>query len=210
MNCAWDSTGNISPTTAGNFKFPGLDQFPDLVFNDLNLELGPDSNAPQATIQNTYQLVDNVTWVKGAHTFQFGYDGRRSVGPNTFTQRSRGDYEYNSLDIFLRDLTPDSLAQRSVGAGVYWDNQWTTYLYAQDAWKIRPNFTVNLGLRYEYLSTPAGEKNQARNAISSVPGFLVFNVPEPTEEELCAPYRNRLFTGVQRNHLDSRRLRHGV
>ena len=33
--------------------------------------------APQINIQNTYQLVDNVTWVKGAHTIQFGFDGRK-------------------------------------------------------------------------------------------------------------------------------------
>jgi hypothetical protein len=169
------------PTSAGSFKFPGLDQFPDLVLNDLNLELGPNSNAPQTTIQNTYQLLDNISWTRSAHTFQFGYDGRRSLGPNTFTQRSRGDYEYNTLDIFLRDLTPDSLAQRSVGDSVYWDNQWVSYLYAQDAWRIRPNLTLDLGLRYEYLTTPAGEKNQALNAISSVPGFLVFNAPEPSK-----------------------------
>jgi hypothetical protein len=41
---------------AGNFSFPGLDAFPNiLIENDLNLQLGPDPNAPQATIVNTYQ-----------------------------------------------------------------------------------------------------------------------------------------------------------
>jgi hypothetical protein len=50
--------------TAGNFKYPGLDQFPNIVINELGLSIGPDSQAPQTTVQNTYQLQDNVTWVK--------------------------------------------------------------------------------------------------------------------------------------------------
>jgi hypothetical protein len=77
-----------NPKDAGNFAFPGLDSFPNLVLNDLGLQIGPNQNAPQFTIQNTYQLQDNVTWVKGAHTFQLGFDGRRYISPQNFTQRS--------------------------------------------------------------------------------------------------------------------------
>jgi hypothetical protein len=43
--------------TSGNFSYPGLDQFPNLVFNDQGaVNLGPDPNAPQFTIQNLYQV----------------------------------------------------------------------------------------------------------------------------------------------------------
>jgi hypothetical protein len=75
-----------------DLSFAGLDSFPNLGFQDLNgLLLGPDQQAPQFTIQNTYQFTDNVTWTKGAHTFKFGFDGRKYISPSTFTQRSRGD-----------------------------------------------------------------------------------------------------------------------
>ncbi|PYY19389.1 MAG: TonB-dependent receptor, partial [Acidobacteria bacterium] len=78
----------------GPQSYPGLDAFPNIELDELGINIGPDLNAPQRTIQNTYQLVDNVSWTKGAHQWKFGYDGRRVISPQQFTQRSRGDYEY--------------------------------------------------------------------------------------------------------------------
>lgn len=168
------------PTTAGNFKFPGLDQFPTVVVNELGLQLGPDQQAPQEVIQNMYQLQDNITWVSGHHTWQFGFDGKRYISPQTFTQRSRGDYEYSTLENYLFDRTPDQVAQRSLGNPVYYGDQYATYEYAQDTWRYRPNLTFDLGLRYEYTTVPVGERTQVLNAISNVPGFLTFGVPQPS------------------------------
>ena len=53
--------------------------------------------APQYTIQNTYQLVENINWTKGKHTMKFGFDGRNSISPQHFIQRERGDYDYADL-----------------------------------------------------------------------------------------------------------------
>ena len=76
------------PIPAGNFQFPGLNAFPNLTFDDLGgLQLGPNPNAPQSTVQNLYQGADNLTWIKGNHTFKFGTDFRKSISPQTFTQR---------------------------------------------------------------------------------------------------------------------------
>src|SRR5262249_11038604 len=80
------------PLTDGGFKYPGLDAFPNIVLNDLRIDIGPNDNAPQITVQNNYQIVDNVSWVKGRHSMQFGFDGRKYISPGTFTQRGRGDY----------------------------------------------------------------------------------------------------------------------
>src|SRR6202030_551884 len=61
------------PVPAGNFTFPGLTQFPNITAFDLGgLNIGPDGNAPQTTVQNLYQFVDNISWVNGNHTFKFG------------------------------------------------------------------------------------------------------------------------------------------
>ena len=93
------------PILAGNFTFPGLNAFPNLTLDELGgLQLGPNPNAPQSTVQNLYQGADNLTWVKGNHTFKFGTDFRKSISPQTFTQRSRGDYEWSTLQDYLYDL----------------------------------------------------------------------------------------------------------
>ena len=168
-----------SQDPSGNFSFPGLDQFPNLVWNDLGLQVGPDPNAPQYGYQNTYQLTDNVTWTKGAHSFKFGFDGTRLVNPQSFTQRSRGDYEYSYLSDYLFDFTPDYIAQRSAGNPVYWGNRWLFGWYGNDSWKLRPNLTINLGLRYEYQTVPATENEQSLNSIASVPGLITFGQPSP-------------------------------
>ncbi|HEX4229142.1 MAG TPA: carboxypeptidase regulatory-like domain-containing protein [Bryobacteraceae bacterium] len=171
-------------TPSGNFSFPGLDQFPNLVFYDLGLQVGPNPSAPQYRYQNVYQLTDNITWTKGSHSFKFGFDGERNIAPQSFTQRSRGDYEYSSLSDYLFDFTPDYVAQRSTGNPVYWGNRWLFGWFANDVWKIKPNLTVNLGVRYEYETVPATENQQALNSIASVPGLITFGKPAPEDNNI--------------------------
>ena len=95
----------------------------------MNNTFGPDPNAPQSGIQNQYQLTDNISWTKGAHTFKFGFDGWKQISPQTFTQRSRGDYEWSYLSDYLFDNNPDYLAERTVGGSKYYgDRILTGYL----------------------------------------------------------------------------------
>jgi hypothetical protein len=167
------------PIPAGNFQFPGLNMFPQLTFDELGgLQLGPNPNAPQSTVQNLYQGTDNVSFIRGNHSFKFGADVRKSISPQTFTQRVRGDYEYSTLQDYLYDLAPDVTGERSAGNPVYYGDQLSTYFYAQDAWRLRPNFTLNLGIRYEYTQVPYTMRQQTINAVSSVPGVLEFNEPQ--------------------------------
>jgi hypothetical protein len=166
----------------GGFTYPGLDQFPYLQFvGDMNsLTLGVDGNAPQFTIQNLYQATDNVSWVKGPHTFKFGFDGRKYISPQGFTQRFRGDYEYKTLDVFLHDNSPDSFGERSAGSHTYYGDQTAFYGYGNDTWRVTPTITLNFGLRYEFTSVPTGERAQQLNSIASAPGLVTFNAPQPT------------------------------
>jgi hypothetical protein len=162
---------------AGNFKFSGLDQFPNLEIFELNAQLGPDPNAPQFNFQNQYQLTDNLTTSHGAHSFKFGFDGWRQISPQSFTQRARGDYDYTYLSDYLFDQYPDYLGERTTGSVVYYGNRWFLGFYGQDTWKIRPNLTLNLGLRYEVNTVPYSETLQTVNSISSVPGLINFGKP---------------------------------
>jgi hypothetical protein len=175
LRIAFNRYDNTTP--AGNFSFPGLDSFPNLLFFDLGLQIGPDSNAPQFTIQNLYQAIDNVTWTKGNHTFKFGMEARKFISPQSFTQRARGDYDYNTVDLYLRDVNPDNLSERSLGNPVYYGDQIGIFWYVSDSWKMRRNLTVNVGLRHEYTTIPFGERAQKLNIAASVPGLIDFSEP---------------------------------
>jgi len=166
--------------TTNNETFPGLDVFPNIQFgSDLGLQIGPNPNAPQSTVQNTYQLVDNVNWTKGKHTFKFGFDGRNYISPQFFIQRVRGDYNYTTLNVYLNDQVPDELAERNLGNTPYYGNQWATYAYATDQWRVRNNVTLNLGVRWERTTVPTTMQLQTLNSIASVPGLVDFNSPQP-------------------------------
>ena len=109
-----------------------------------------------------------MSWVKGKHSFKFGGEYREYISPQTFTQRVRGDYEWNSLEGYLNDTVPDFLAERSMGNVTYYGNQRAVYVYGNDEWKLKPNFTLNLGLRYEYTTVPLSQNNlQPLNSIAS-------------------------------------------
>jgi hypothetical protein len=163
-----------------NFQFPGLDIFPNIqIQNDLNLQLGPYTSAPQATIQNTYQIVDNVAWSKGRHELKFGFDGRDLISASTFIQRVRGDYDYTTLERYLLDYVPDILAQRNVGGKPYSGNQIALYGFANDNFRASRNLTLNFGLRYEFTSVPKSMREFALNSLADVPGVLTFFEPKP-------------------------------
>ncbi len=175
------------PIVTGTQTFPGLNVFPQIVIGELGgLNIGPDPNAPQFTIQNTYQAVDNISWVKGRHTWKIGFEYREAISPQSFTQRVRGDYEWETvggLQNYLNDIIPDpnqpgGFTERSAGNFIYYGNQQAFYTFVNDEWKVKPNLTLNLGLRYEVTTPPLAQtQTQPLNQISSVPGLITFSAP---------------------------------
>jgi outer membrane receptor protein involved in Fe transport len=167
-------------TPSGNYTWPGLDSFPTTYMYDAGfLSIGPDGNAPQSTVQNLYQFVDNLSWVKGKHSFKFGFDGRKFISPQSFTQRQRGDYEWYYLTEYMHDLTPTAFAERSTGNFFYYGDQTAFYGYANDTYRLTDKLSLNYGIRYEFTSVPVGERVQSLNAAASVPGLIDFSTPQP-------------------------------
>jgi len=167
-----------------DISYPGLDQFPNIDLDDLGLSIGPDGNAPQFTIENSYQVVDQATYSLGRHAFKFGVDWRDIISPQSFVQRQRGEYEYPNIDLFLRDVQP-SFGERTVGASPYYGNQHLLYGFVQDDWKVRPRLTLNLGLNYVYQQVPFTARLQTINAISSVPGLITFDEPKAQKKNFA-------------------------
>jgi hypothetical protein len=165
----------VPPPTA---KFPGLDVFPDITIDALD-GLSPGPIAPGGTTENLYQAVDNLTLIKGVHTLKFGGEYRKAISPQVFIQRSLGDYEYATFNAYAFDQIPDGpIAERGFGSVNYEGADFGINWYVNDIWKVRRNVSVNIGVRYEYLSTPQSWAQQTLNSISNVPGLIIFNKPE--------------------------------
>ena len=128
-------------------------------------QLGPTPPADQFQTQNNYNFVDTVSWVKGAHIFRFGGEYTRVNLDKLFPQTFNGQlFFFNSqgapptatsagvggLTDFQKVLegAPDG----SFGGGGVFNHQYRVNdfaVFAQDDWKVRPNLTLNLGLRLE-------------------------------------------------------------
>lgn len=159
-------------------KNQSLSNFPNLTIDSLNLAIGPGGNLPQNAYDNGYQAYDSLTIVSGQHTFKFGADFRRGLTGSNFLPRARGDYEYSTFDLLLQDLRPDVVNIRGIGSGSFVSNNSRYFLFGQDDWKIRPNLTLNLGLRYEYQGLYRDAALQQTAANASVPGVIEFGVPK--------------------------------
>ena len=128
-------------------------------------------------MQNTYQFTDTVSIVHGKHNIKVGAEGRKYISPQQFTQRVRGDYEYASLTDYLQDVAPTTFGERSTGNPVYSANQKAVYAFGNDEWRVTPQLSINMGLRYEWTEVPFGNTLQNLNSISSVPGLITFSTP---------------------------------
>jgi len=116
----------------------------------------------------TLSFVDNLTWIRGAHTMKFGVEVRPlrlhtdRLGGTTYTFSNIGDLLANrpSQIQFLGDVSaPSPFNGGATGNRLA---KQTYYIgYAQDEWKIRPTLTMNYGLRYEYYSVLQEARNLA-------------------------------------------------
>jgi hypothetical protein len=174
-------TNNIG---GGPFKFPGLDAFPNLSFDDLNLQMGPDPNTPTGEIANNLGIQENLTKTLGRHTIKAGYSLSDAILTGSFVQRARGDYDYLNLEQYLIDQAPTGgnlsgvSGERSVGANNGVPFGFLSHAaFINDDFRLRPNLTLNLGVRYEYVTMPVGSRAQQYSAIASVPGVITFNKP---------------------------------
>ena len=151
----------------------------DVTTDDLgDNTIGPTDNQSQK--QNTYQILDNVSWTHGKHTFKVGGLYTHFIYPQFFLPRSNGDNWYSSMQLVVNDQVPDNVGRtlRGAGSGSFLGTQSLFGGFIQDDFKLYPRLTLNLGVRYEFWTNPVGAKAQILNAISNVPGVITFGVPK--------------------------------
>lgn len=153
--------------------------FPTFVDAETGIDFGPGGGIPQGTpVDDSYQLFDALNYVRGTHTIKFGGEFRDLITTGLFLPRSRGDYIYGGFDELISDAIPSFSALRGVGSPAFIGNQLSFNAFAQDDWKLRPNLTLNLGIRYDFVTLPRSSRLQALNSVANVPGVIAFGVPK--------------------------------
>jgi hypothetical protein len=139
---------------------PALNFFPERGQNGgVNItglsSIGTSIFAPLLEVQNKFPLADDVFWTHGAHSIRFGASFSRVQ--SNFQQQGwwGGFYTFPSLTNFL--LASPSLFQ---GPEPGMTDSYRDFReiqvggYIHDEWKALPKLTVNIGVRYDYVTNP--------------------------------------------------------
>jgi outer membrane receptor protein involved in Fe transport len=116
----------------------------------------------------TFQIVDNVSWIRGSHALKFGGDVRRLLDDATtnnwpFSNMTfSGDLSGNGAADYMLGYPRTTLTPEGVPISAV--RQWRYAWYLQDDWKATSRLTLNLGLRYDLYGQPPRGKRRYPNA----------------------------------------------
>ncbi|HXY04251.1 MAG TPA: hypothetical protein VEI49_11800, partial [Terriglobales bacterium] len=154
-----NSLDNINPVTAADLGIDRptnniTDSIYKFTLNSSGFQIGPSPFADQHQTQNNLNFVDNFSWVHGAHVLSWGGEFTRVSLDKIFPQVFNGQLIFASQTGGLSDFQQFLLGAPpfSFGGGGVDNHQYRTNdfgFFVQDDWKVRPDFTLNLGLRTE-------------------------------------------------------------
>jgi hypothetical protein len=124
-------------------------------------------------LNEVFQIADDLTWVRGAHSMKFGFDIRREHMFIAFVNRPNGDFTFNGVRTASGAGTGNAAAdfllglpnqfRRATQNAAQDGHGWIYGGYAQDEFRPWSNVTFNVGLRYE-VAVPFVDVNDALNA----------------------------------------------
>ena len=117
---------------------------------------GGNSGFPQGRGDNVGTFSDSLSWIHGNHTVKFGGEFRRQNSDNfSYTP---GTFRFASIAAFLADQANSFTVNTSNTSNRTYGNSLGAFV--TDSWKIRPSFTITLGLRYDWYGTPTEAENR--------------------------------------------------
>jgi len=155
-----NSAINVNPVTVSD---AGIDRPTDnlttsiykFTFSTSGFQFGPTPQANQYQTQNNYNFVDNLSWVRGRHTFTFGGQYVRVSLNKQFPQVFNGQLFFtNTTGLTDFGNFVGGTPEFSFGGGGVYNHAYrqnNSAVFAQDDWKATANLTLNLGLRTEFL-----------------------------------------------------------
>jgi hypothetical protein len=139
--------------------------FPQIWFDNFDA-IAIDDDVYGEYYERTFQIGDNLTWIRDRHTLKFGVDLRRNSGMTYPVAPSYafGDFSFDGSfsDFDYADFLMGipTVSSRWNPAPIYHLVNTDVSLFVQDDWKVTPKLTLNLGLRYDY--NPPYSENDGR------------------------------------------------
>ncbi len=157
---------NISGNTA-NFALPGQGTSAGTAVPGGLVRANSATNGRgQPYTPYSLSLVDSANWTKGNHNAKFGGEIRLirlytdRLGGTTYTFSNLNNFLTNTAQSiqFLGDVSAPSPFNNGA-TGQRYAKQEYYITYAEDEWRLRPNLTLNYGLRYEYYTPLREDRN---------------------------------------------------
>ena len=152
-----------------------------------------DPTLPQTQRDNTWNISDGISLLRGRHTLRLGADWIDFQFDFLQSELVRGQYEYTGgftgngtagtgdpLADFLLGYPQNT--QRTVGSALAHLRQSSYAAYVQDDWRVSPALTLNLGMRYEYIAPYTDANGKLLD--------VAYTTPQPTlvpESQATAP-----------------------
>lgn len=182
----------FSPSTANEFRFGfsrsnqnlAYDRFDGLAevsIRELGVQIGPQTNGDKIDKNTNYQFVDNLNIGLGKHFLKTGIDVRHVRTDEFALFRQRGQFIFNSFQDFATNTIRRGSGIQTFGPGLYKGRSTAFYTYVQDDFTVRPDLTLNLGVRYEIQTLPGDGYFQELNAEVQSPVFTFGRVKKDTD-----------------------------
>jgi hypothetical protein len=168
---------------------PGMSPIPDTAWGIPSIGInglsgfGDSTEGPYTVRNKNFEFIDNVSWIKGRHSFKVGAHVRIDHYNQVGNQFPRGGFQFDgratgSLDGSVATIAPafadfllgyQRLSELSVQLAVTEFRAISQNYYITDTWRMRDNMTLDLGLRYEYV--PPFEDKAGTLINASMPFF---------------------------------------
>jgi outer membrane receptor protein involved in Fe transport len=131
----------------------GLNQdlgLPQMSITGFNFNIGGPTGFPQGRSDTTVVVSDTLNYLRGNHSFKFGGEARRFYN-NNFTLDT-GSFTFPNLASFINGTANSFSITLGDRSSAIIQNAFG--FYVQDNYKVRPNLTFELGVRYDWNMTP--------------------------------------------------------
>ena len=168
-----------NPATAGGI---GLTEY----VSDNSTIIGSPQFLPKQQVPQQYQYTDTFSWTRGSHFLKFGVDLRAPMR-NIYQDEENMNGALAFAGIFscltgspgngcsYADGLTGNIYQAGLSNVYFVDERiWMASGFVQDDWKLTPNLTLNLGLRYDFSTPPYSATNQLANFNPAGTGSLTY------------------------------------